>query len=61
MGAWGLGLFQPDYGHGVIDELMNESRLRLNDSDWQWLLHPKDPDQVCQHLESGSLDTCRSM
>lgn len=30
MGAWGLGLFQSDYNYDVIDELTNESGLRLN-------------------------------
>ena len=36
---------------------MNGSGLRLNDNDWQWLLHPKDPDQVRQHLDSSVLST----
>ena len=33
MGAWGLGLFQSDYGYDVIDGLTNESGLRLNNND----------------------------
>ncbi|OCK93408.1 uncharacterized protein K441DRAFT_723560, partial [Cenococcum geophilum 1.58] len=56
-GAWGLGLFQSDYNYDVIDEPTNESGLRPNDNDWQWLLHPKDPDQSTSRLWR-SLDTC---
>ena len=60
MGAWGLGLFQSDYDYNVIDELTNESGVRPNDNDWQWLLHPKDPDQSPSASRLWhSLDTCQ--
>ncbi|OCL10414.1 hypothetical protein AOQ84DRAFT_427190 [Glonium stellatum] len=53
MGAWGLGLFQSDYDYEVVDQLASEAGLRCSSS--QQLLHPKDPDQVRRHLNSGIL------